>query len=142
MAMAMGGRAAEDLIFGDITTGAASDISNATNMARNMVVEWGMSELGPINLGPQIDINDWGKAYMEPAKISDEMQGKVDGEIKKLVDKAFGEAKKVLKDNKDKLEKVAKALVEKESLNQAEFEELMKKIQDAAARSGGDHGLI
>ncbi len=126
MAMAMGGRAAEELIFGDITTGAASDISNATKMARNMVVEWGMSELGPINLGPQIDIGDWGKAYMEPAKISDNMQGKVDEEIKKFVDKSFDEAKKVLKENKEKLEKVAKELVVKESLNQEEFEELMK----------------
>ena len=126
MAMAMGGRAAEELIFNDITTGASSDISNATNMARNMVVEWGMSELGPINLGPQIDIGDWGKAYMEPAKISDNMQGKVDEEIKKFVDTAFVEAKKVLKDNKAKLEAVAKALMEKESLNQEEFEELLK----------------
>lgn len=126
MAMAMGGRAAEELIFGDITTGASSDISNATNMARNMVVEWGMSELGPINLGPQIDIGDWGKAYMEPAKISDNMQGKVDEEIKKFVDTAFTEAKKVLKNNKAKLEAVAKALMEKESLNQEEFEEILK----------------
>jgi cell division protease FtsH len=126
MAMAMGGRAAEELIFGDITTGAASDISNATRIARDMVVEWGMSELGPINLGPQIDVGDWGKAYMEPAKISDNMQGKVDEEIKKFVDTAFAEAKKVLLKNKTKLEKVAKALMEKESLNQEEFEEIMK----------------
>jgi len=125
MAMAMGGRAAEELIFNDITTGASSDISNATNMARNMVVEWGMSELGPINLGPQIDMGDWGKAYMEPAKISDNMQGKVDEEIKKFVDTAFSEAKKVLLKNKIKLEKVAKALMEKESLNQEEFENLL-----------------
>jgi len=126
MAMAMGGRAAEEIIFGDITTGASSDISNATNMARNMVVEWGMSELGPINLGPQIDVGDWGKAYMEPAKISDNMQGKVDKEIKKFVDTAFIEAKKVITKNKIKLEKVAKALMEKESLNQEEFEEIVK----------------
>ena len=126
MAMAMGGRAAEELIFGDITTGASSDISHATNMARNMVIEWGMSDLGPVNLGPQIDVGDFGKAYMEPSKISDKMQGKVDDEIKKFVEKSFDEARKVLKDNKIKLEKVAKALVEKESLGQEEFEELMK----------------
>ncbi|MEI8067999.1 MAG: ATP-dependent zinc metalloprotease FtsH [Candidatus Shapirobacteria bacterium] len=126
MAMAMGGRAAEELIFGDITTGAASDISNATKIARAMVVEWGMSELGPINLGPQIDVGDWGKAYMEPAKISDNMQAKVDEEIKKFVDESFSEAKKVLLKNKAKLDKVAKDLMEKESLGQEEFEELMK----------------
>lgn len=126
MAMAMGGRAAEDLIFGDITTGASSDISHTTNIARDMVVEWGMSSLGPINFGPQIDMNDWGKAYMEPARISDKMQGLVDKEIKKFVTEAFEEAKKVLEKNKDKLELVAKALMEKESLDQVEFEELVK----------------
>jgi cell division protease FtsH len=126
MAMAMGGRAAEEIIFGDITTGASSDISHATNIARDMVVEWGMSDLGPVNLGPQIDVNDFGKAYMEPAKISDAMQSKVDEEIKKLVNQSIDEARKVLKKNKTKLEKLAKILVEKESLGQEEFEELMK----------------
>jgi cell division protease FtsH len=126
MAMAMGGRAAEEIVFGDITTGAASDISHITNIARNMVVEWGMSDLGPINLGPQIDINDFGRAYMEPSKVSDKMQALVDEEIKKLVGEAHGEAKRVLTKNRLKLDKVAKMLVEKESLGQEEFEELMK----------------
>ncbi len=126
MAMAMGGRAAEEIIFGDITTGASSDISHATNIARDMVIEWGMSELGPINLGSQIDINDFGKAYMEPSKISDQMQSKVDDEIKKLINEAYQEAKKVLTKNKKKLEILAKTLVEKESLGQEEFEEVMK----------------
>jgi len=126
MAMAMGGRAAEEIIFGDITTGASSDISHATNIARDMVVEWGMSELGPVNLGPQIDVNDFGKAYMEPAKISESMQAKVDEEIKKLVNQSIDEARKILKKNKTKLDKLAKILVEKESLGQEEFEELMK----------------
>jgi cell division protease FtsH len=126
MAMAMGGRAAEDIVFGDITTGASSDISNATNMARNMVVEWGMSDLGPINLGPQIDVNDFGRAYFEPSKISDKMQSLVDDEIKKLINQAFEEAKKVLSKNKKKLEELAKLLVEKESLGQEEFEEVMR----------------
>jgi len=126
MAMAMGGRAAEEIIFGDITTGAASDISHATNIAREMVVEWGMSELGPINLGPQIDVNDFGKAYLEPSKISDQMQAKVDEEIKKLINQAFAEAKKVLVKNKVKLGILAKTLVEKESLGQEEFEKVMR----------------
>ena len=126
MVMAMGGRAAEEIIFGDITTGASSDISHATNIAREMVVQWGMSDLGPINLGPQIDINDFGKAYMEPSKISDQMQSRVDEEIKKLVNEAHSEAKKVLAKNKKKLEILAKTLVEKESLGQEEFEEVMK----------------
>jgi len=126
MAMAMGGRAAEEIIFGDVTTGASSDISHATQIARDMVVEWGMSDLGPINLGPQIDVGDFGRAYMEPSKISDQMQSRVDEEIKKLVDVAFGEAKKVLTKDRKKLEKVAKVLAESETLGQEEFEELMR----------------
>jgi len=127
MAMAMGGRAAEMLVFNDITTGASSDISHVTKIARNMVVEWGMSELGPINWGPQIDLGDFGRAWMEPAKISDEMQGKVDGEIKELVDTALSRAVVLLKKNRKKLDELAKILVEKESLDDKEFEEFMKK---------------
>lgn len=126
MAMAMGGRAAEEIVFKDITTGAASDISHATNIAREMVVEWGMGELGPVNFGPQIDLNDYGKAWMEPSKISDEMQAKVDSEIQKLVNTAYTEAKNVLSKNRKRLDKVAKVLVEKESLDEKEFEGLMK----------------
>ncbi len=126
MAMSMGGRAAEEIIFGDITTGASSDISHATNMARDMVIDWGMSELGPINLGSQINVNDFGKSYLEPSKLSDKMQSKIDEEVKKFIDEAYSEAKKVLTKNKEKLNEVAKVLVEKESLDQKEFEELMK----------------
>ena len=126
MAMAMGGRAAEALVFNDITTGASSDISHATNIARDMVTEWGMSELGPINWGPQIDMNDFGKAWMEPAKISDGMQAKVDEEIKKLVNAALSRAEQILEKERTKLDALAKLLVEKESLDDKEFEEFMK----------------
>jgi cell division protease FtsH len=126
MAMAMGGRAAEEIVFKDITTGASSDISHVTNIAREMVVEWGMGEMGPVNLGPQIDINDYGKAWMEPSRVSEAMQAKVDTEIQKLVNTAYEEAKKVLIKNRKKLDEVAKVLVEKESLDEKEFEELMK----------------
>jgi len=126
MAMAMGGRAAEEIVFNDITTGASSDISQATRIARDMVVEWGMGELGPVNFGPQIDINDWGKAWMEPAKVSDQMQSRVDEEIKKLVNTAFDRAKEIIRKNRKKLDELAKMLVEKESLDEKEFEGLMK----------------
>jgi cell division protease FtsH len=126
MAMAMGGRAAEEIVFKDISTGASSDISQATNIARNMVIEWGMSELGPVNLGPQIDIEEFGRAYFEPAKISDNMLAKVDEEIKKLVNSAHERAVEILKKNKKKLEELAKVLVEKETMVQEEFEEVMK----------------
>lgn len=127
MAMAMGGRAAEEIVFKDISTGASSDISHATNIARNMVIEWGMSDLGPINMGPQIDVEEFGRAYFEPAKISDAMQAKVDEEIKKIVNNAHDKAIIIVKKNIKKLDQLSKVLVEKETLGQEEFEELMKK---------------
>ena len=126
MAMAMGGRAAEEIVFGDITTGASSDISHVTNIARNMVIEWGMSSLGPVAMGPQVDISEMGRAWMEPAKISDGMQGKVDEEIKKFIIAALKRAEDVLKKERKKLDELAKVLVEKESLDDVEFEELMR----------------
>jgi cell division protease FtsH len=125
MAMAMGGRAAEEMKFKDMTSGAAADISMATKIARDMVVEWGMSNLGPINLGPQVDL-EMGRAYYEPNKISEGMKAKVDEEIKRLSDEALARAKEILKKNSEKLDKIAKVLVEKESLDEKEFEEMMK----------------
>jgi cell division protease FtsH len=149
MAMAMGGRAAEEMIFGDVTTGAASDITHVTRIARSMVIEWGMSNLGPINLGPQIDIADFGKAYMEPSRVSEGMAEKVDEEIKKLVNTALDRAKKILSDNREKLDRVSKVLVEKESLDQKEFAELMgeplrkkKEVKDRGERRIGGEALL
>ena len=127
MAMAMGGRAAEEIQFGDISTGAASDITQATNIARNMVVEWGMSNLGPINLGPQIDMEEFNRAYFEPTRISDQMMAKVDDEVKRLVDTAYQKALIILKKKKSLMDELAAILVEKETIGQEEFEELMKK---------------
>jgi cell division protease FtsH len=92
-----------------------------------MVIEWGMSSLGPINLGPQIDMNDFGKAWMEPAKISDGMQAKVDEEIKQFISTALKRAEAILKKDRKKLDALAKLLVEKESLDDKEFEEFMRK---------------
>ena len=126
MAMMMGGRAAEEMVFDDITTGASSDISQATRIAREMVVEWGMGDLGPVNFGPQIDLNDWGKAWMEPSKVSDQMQSRVDEEIKKIVNAAHERAKLIITKNRKKLDQLAAKLLEKESLDEKEFEELMK----------------
>ena len=125
MAMAMGGRAAEELVFGDITTGASSDISHVTNIARKMVEEWGMSELGPVNWGPQIDPSDFGRSWIEPANISPEMRAKIDIEVQKLVEGAKKRAVTILTNHRKKLDEVAGVLVAKESLDSEEFEKLM-----------------
>ncbi len=126
IATMMGGRAAEALIYKDVTSGAASDIDQATRIARYMVMEFGMSPLGPINFGPNMDVTEWGKSLMENQQISPEMLGKIDAEIQKFVFEGYQTAENILKKYKKQLELVTKALVEKETLEGDEFEELMK----------------
>ncbi len=125
IAVMMGGRAAEEIIFNEITTGAANDFDQATQIARQMVIEFGMSNLGPINLGPTFDITEWGKSYLDQNPISQEMMAKVDQEIKKILDQAYQNAKKILIEKKDLLNKVSEVLVKKESLDQEEFEKIV-----------------
>ncbi len=127
MAMAMGGRAAEILIFKDVTTGASSDIEQVTRIARAMVTSWGMSKLGPVNLNPQMDTSGGARIWMEPTKISEAKQYEVDQEVEILVDLAMKTALSLLKENKVKLDKLAKRLVEVETIDGEEFEEMMKK---------------
>jgi cell division protease FtsH len=121
MAMTMGGRAAEQIIFKEITSGAANDINQATRIARYMVTEFGMSELGPINFGPQTDITEWGKSMYEQQSVSQEMQAIIDKEIKKLIDASYAKALELLKKYRKDLDKVAEELVKKETLEGDDF---------------------
>jgi cell division protease FtsH len=124
----LGGRAAEEVIFNEMTSGASNDIEKATSLARAMVVDFGMSTLGPINLGPQYDVDEMGKAqWYEPAQISPAMQEKVDMEIKKIVDAAYKEAILLVKKNKKVLEELVVKLLEKETLDKNEFEKVVGK---------------
>lgn len=125
IAMTMGGRAAEQLIFNEMTSGAANDIDQATRIARYMVMEFGMSDLGPINFGPQMDVTEWGKAMMEQNQISQEMQGVIDREVKKFLDEGYKKAAELLKKHKKQLDEIAAVLVKKETIESEEFEALM-----------------
>ena len=84
----LGGRAAEELIFHELTGGASSDIDRVTSVARKMVVYLGMSDLGPIDFGPQYDTSEYGMRYYDGATLSDKMQEAVDGQVKKFIDEA------------------------------------------------------
>lgn len=121
----LGGRAAEELIFKEMTSGAANDIDKATSVAREMVVEFGMSELGPINFGPTIDVMEWGGRYMNEAQISPEMQSKIDRQIKSIIDGCYKQAASILKKCKKKLDLVASELIKNETLEGEDFEKLM-----------------
>ena len=135
IASMLGGRAAEDLVFHELTTGASSDIDKATNIARQMVVEFGMSDIGPINFGPQMDVTEWGKSYYETPQISPEMMAKIDGEVKKLIDAGYKTAYAVLKRLRKRLDDVAAELVKKETLEGDEFEKLMGRTRPAYVSS-------
>src|SRR3990167_3857086 len=122
----LGGRADEKIVFGEMTSGASNDIEMATRLARAMVVDFGMSVLGPVNLGPQYDVDEMGKAqWYEPAQISPAMQEKVDKEISKILDKAYEEALVIVRKEKKVMDKVVEALLKKETLDREEFEKIV-----------------
>lgn len=123
----LGGRAAEEMIFNDFTAGAASDIDQATRIARRMVVDFGMSGLGPVYLGPQIEETEYGRTWLQPSEISPKMQARVDTEIKRIVDESYQKAVAILKKNKKRLSLVAEKLLKQETIEGEEFEKLMKK---------------
>lgn len=123
----MGGRAAEEVIFNEVTTGASNDFDQATSVAKAMVVEYGMSTLGPINFGPSRDVTEWGKTYYEQNTLSQEVMNNIDAEIKKIIMTAYDQAIKIVKSKKDLMDKVAELLIKKESIDQDEFEKIVGK---------------
>ncbi len=129
----LGGRAAEKVIFNEFTAGASNDIEHATRLARAMVVDFGMSELGPINLGPQYDYDELGKAsWYEPAQISPKMQEMVDNEISRIIDESYKEALAIVKKKIKVLDKVVEALMIKETIDREEFEKIVGKKENGS----------
>lgn len=122
----LGGRAAEELVFGDITTGAGSDIANATMIARRMVVDFGMSKLGPVDWGPQYDLDDMGRPRSwEPIHVSPKMQELIDNEVQSIIEGCHKESFDILKKNRSKLDAVSNELVKTETLDREEFEKIV-----------------
>lgn len=122
----LGGRVAEQLILGDISTGAKNDIDRASNIAKSMVMEYGMSEkIGTISYNTSgHDEVFLGRDLGKGRDFSEELGAKIDKEIKQFIDEAYVRANTLLKDNVDKLHAVAKALIEKEKLDAEEFENI------------------
>jgi cell division protease FtsH len=124
----MGGRIAEEIIFGHdkVTSGASSDIDMVTKMAKNMVTKYGMSkELGTIAYGENEEEVFLGRSVTKQQNMSEETAKKVDEEVKKIVDKGYERAKKVLTEKVDDLHKLAKALLIYETLSGDEIRDLM-----------------
>ena len=124
----LGGRAAEEVVFNEMTSGAQNDISQGTKLARAMVIEWGMSEIGPINMGPEMGLGDFGQLeWYEQSTVSPAMQEKIDLEVKRIVDGCYKQATMLVKKNQKTLDKIVEKLLIKETLDRDEFEKIVGK---------------
>jgi len=127
LAVKMGGRVAEEIVFGDVTNGAAGDIKMATSMARKMVCEWGMSEkLGMVEYGEHEDYVFLGRELTRNRDYSEATAEEIDREVRRLLDDAYQTAKQTLIANRDKLDAIAKNLLEYETLDGQQIKELMQ----------------
>ena len=126
LAVLLGGRVAEDLIFKDVTTGAQNDLERATKIARQMVTEYGMSDtLGPLTLGRKEHQIFLGRDISQDRDYSEEVANKIDKEVRAIIDTAYTKAKELLTKNKRKLKKIAKNLIERETLEGADLDMLL-----------------
>jgi cell division protease FtsH len=122
----LAGRVSEEIFLNKVTSGAGNDFERATTVARQMVCDWGMSPLGPIRFGQRDDLIFLGRDMMSHNEFSEETARKIDAEIKKLIDTAYERTKKVILANRGKLEKIAQMLLERESLNSDDIDEILQ----------------
>jgi cell division protease FtsH len=125
----LGGNVAEQLVFGEMTTGSSNDIEKATNLARAMVTQYGMSEkLGPLTFGRKEEMIFLGREISEQRNYSDEVAAKIDSEVREIIDRAYERAKEALIAQRAVLDRLAALLVEKETIEHDEFEALFDGI--------------
>ncbi|MEO0095301.1 MAG: ATP-dependent zinc metalloprotease FtsH [candidate division WOR-3 bacterium] len=140
LAFMLGGRVAEKLVLGDLSTGSGNDIEKATKLARKMVCEWGMSEkLGPLTYGEKQEEIFLGREIGIHRDYSEETAREIDEEVKNIIKKAEVIAEDIIKNNIDKLKLLAEKLLEKEILNGEEIDEIigLKKVKDEKGEEGG-----
>ena len=127
LAMFMGGRVAEELVFGDITSGASSDLKQATRIARLMVCDWGMSaDMGPQTFGTHEELMFLGREVSRSQDFSDDTARKIDAEVSALLRESYARAREIIHTHRDKLDLIAKMLFERETLDGREAQELVK----------------
>jgi cell division protease FtsH len=126
MATLLAGFCSEKIKFGEITTGASNDLERASQLARKMVKEYGMSSLGPISFGEKEELAFLGREISEQRNYSEKIASQIDKEVKKFIKDAENQAKKILTKKRRLLEKIAKTLIEKETIEREEFENLIK----------------
>ena len=126
MAMTLGGRAAEEIVFGEITTGASNDLEKVTQTAKQMVMRFGMSDkLGPRVFGHDHGMPFLGREFSAEPDYSDEIAREIDDEIRRIVEGAHQQAKDILTERRESLEKISQILVKRETIEKTEFAALL-----------------
>jgi cell division protease FtsH len=143
IAILMGGRIAEEIFLNQMSTGAGNDIERATDMARKMVCEWGMSDLGPLTFGKKEEQIFLGREIAQHRDYSEDTAIKIDQEVRKLVNTGYNTARQILTDNRDTLERIARALIEREVLDANEIKLLVedKKLPPLPPPTKPDDGV-
>ncbi len=136
IAVSLGGRAAEEIVYGkdNVSTGASQDLINVTDMARKMVTAWGMSEkLGPMAYGKNQENVFMGRDFGHQRDYSEQVAFEIDEEIKRIVDERYELAKRLLSENRDMLEAISRELLDKETIDDKEFEQIMNRVRSERA---------
>ena len=130
--MTLGGRVAEEIIYGadSVTTGASNDLEKVSELARKMVTVYGMSDkMGNLTYGKSQEHVFMGRDFGHSRDFSEEIAADIDKEVKKIVDERYAIAKELLNQNRDMLDYISKALLDRETLDEKEFDELMETVQ-------------
>ena len=136
IAVSLGGYAAETLVFGELTTGASNDLKVATNLAQRLVTSYGMSNnLGPRTFGDQHDMVFLGRDIAEQRNYSEEIAAKIDNEVSRIMNEGLHQATELLKKHRDKLDMIAKKLIDQETLEQEEFYKLVEDVVPEAKKT-------
>jgi cell division protease FtsH len=134
----LGGNVAERLVFGDTTTGASNDIEKATDLARRMVTEFGMSDrLGPLSFGKRDELVFLGREIGEQRNYSDSVATQIDEEVRAIIDRGYERATEVLTTHRDRLDRLAEKLIAEETVDSEEFEKLFDDLPPHPGRHAG-----
>ncbi|HQR67822.1 MAG TPA: ATP-dependent zinc metalloprotease FtsH, partial [Thermoanaerobaculia bacterium] len=132
LAVMMGGRLAEEVAIGKVTTGAANDFEKATEMARRMVCEWGMSDMGPLSFGRGEGEIFLGRDFARQPDYSEDTARKIDAEVNRIVTSAYSRGKRIIVEHRPALDEIAKQLLEKESLDGDQIYDIIEKVTGKA----------
>ena len=129
---ALGGRAAEEVIFGDaeVTTGAGNDLQQVTGMARQMVTRFGMSDLGPLSLESQSGEVFLGRDWMTRSEYSEEIAARIDAQVRSIVEHCYDDARRIIRDNRTVIDRLVDLLIERETIDGEEFRQIVAEYTD------------